>query len=180
MASTKSRAVTLRFARGVLQRFHFTAALDPKPAFPSRWHAPGSIAGGLRGVWVRAIWRARPFPLPARAKMSPLSKSGRGYGQKFLSGGVEPPSGTPRAPVHCGTPLADLKLSAEHTVKCVRIRLAVSCSPQPQPHFIRGPCGRPRLTLKLLPRRSCGQRAAGRFGHRVKCVRIWRAVCWAT
>jgi hypothetical protein len=26
-----------------------------------------------------------------------------------------------------------------HAVKCGRIRLAVSCSPQPQPHFIRGP-----------------------------------------
>jgi hypothetical protein len=34
-------------------------------AFPSRWHAPGSTGGGLRGVWVRAIWRARPSALPA-------------------------------------------------------------------------------------------------------------------
>jgi hypothetical protein len=31
----------------------------PKPAFPSRWRAPGSIGEGRPGVSVRAIWRAR-------------------------------------------------------------------------------------------------------------------------
>jgi hypothetical protein len=39
------------FGRGVLQPIHFAAGLDPKPAFPSRWRAPGSIGGGLRGIW---------------------------------------------------------------------------------------------------------------------------------
>jgi hypothetical protein len=43
--------------RGIPQLFHFRAGLERKPAIPSRWRAPGSIAGGLRGVWVRAIWR---------------------------------------------------------------------------------------------------------------------------
>src|SRR6202162_2245746 len=33
------------FGRGFLQLFHFTAGSEPKPAFPSRWRAPGSIAG---------------------------------------------------------------------------------------------------------------------------------------
>jgi hypothetical protein len=59
-----------------------------------------------------------------------------------------------------------------HAVKCGRIRLAVSCSPQPQPHFIRGPGGRPRLTFKLLPRRSPLWDPAGRLGHIVKCAHI--------
>jgi hypothetical protein len=36
----------------------------PKPAFPSCWRAPGSIARGLRGVWVRAIWLAQPCARP--------------------------------------------------------------------------------------------------------------------
>src|SRR5580693_1607518 len=35
----------------VPQLFHFTAGLERKPAFPSRWHAPESIGGGHRGVW---------------------------------------------------------------------------------------------------------------------------------
>jgi hypothetical protein len=41
-----------------------------------------------------------------------------------------------------------------HTVKGARIWLAVSCSPHPQPHFIRGPCGRQPLTFEFLPRWS--------------------------
>jgi hypothetical protein len=66
-------------------------------------------------------------------------------------------------------------------VKCGRIRLAVSCSPQPQPHFIRGPSGRPRLTLGLLRRwwewlEPGLEQPGGRFGHMVKCARIWRPV----
>ena len=48
------------FGRGFLQLFHFTAGLERKRAFPSRWRARGSIAGVSRGVWVQAIWRARP------------------------------------------------------------------------------------------------------------------------
>jgi hypothetical protein len=39
-------------------------------------------------------------------------------------------------------------------VKCGRIRLAVSWSPQTQPHFIRGPAGRPLLTFTIPCRRS--------------------------
>jgi hypothetical protein len=35
-----------------------------------------------------------------------------------------------------------------HIVKRARILRPVSCSPQPQPHFIRGPAGRPRLTFE--------------------------------
>ena len=38
-----------------------------------------------------------------------------------------------------------------HTVECVRIRLAVICSPQPQPHFIPGPGGCPRLASGSAP-----------------------------
>jgi hypothetical protein len=37
-----------------------SSVYGPKPAFPSRWRAPGSIAGGIQGVWVQAIWCARP------------------------------------------------------------------------------------------------------------------------
>jgi hypothetical protein len=40
--------------------------LQPKSAFPSRWRAPGSIAGVLRGLWERAIWCGRPS---ARARV---------------------------------------------------------------------------------------------------------------
>ena len=46
------------FGRGVLELFHFTPGLEWKPKFPSRQEARGSIAGGLRGVWVRAIENA--------------------------------------------------------------------------------------------------------------------------
>jgi hypothetical protein len=46
-------------------------------------------------------------------------------------------------------------------VKCARIWLVVSCSPQPQPHFISGPAGRPRLTFKVPRRRSMSSEAAG-------------------
>jgi hypothetical protein len=52
------------FAQRVPQLFHFTAGLERNPAFPSRWRGPGSIAGDLRGVWVRAVWRARPSARP--------------------------------------------------------------------------------------------------------------------
>jgi hypothetical protein len=41
---------------------------------------------------------------------------------------------------------------------------------------IRRPGGRPRLTFKLLPRRSGWSEAAGRFARLVKCARIWRPV----
>ena len=58
------------FARRFPQLFHFRARLERTPVFPSRWRAPGSIAGGLRGVWVRAIWRAQPFPQPGCVGLS--------------------------------------------------------------------------------------------------------------
>jgi hypothetical protein len=61
------------FGRGFLQLFHFTARLERKPAFPSRWRAPGSIDAVLRGVWVRAIWRVRPFPGHTLQPPSPIS-----------------------------------------------------------------------------------------------------------
>jgi hypothetical protein len=35
------------FGGRFLQLFHLTAGLERKPAFPSRWRAPGSIGGGL-------------------------------------------------------------------------------------------------------------------------------------
>jgi hypothetical protein len=48
-------------------------------------------------------------------------------------------------------------------VKCGRIRLAVSCSLQPQPHFIRGPGGRPRLRIVSVPvNRSKGDLAVSK------------------
>jgi hypothetical protein len=37
------------FGRGFLQLFHFTAGLERKPAFLSRWRAPGSIAEAPEG-----------------------------------------------------------------------------------------------------------------------------------
>jgi hypothetical protein len=41
------------------------ADLERKPAFPSRWRAPGSIRRMPPRVWVRAIWRVRnPFRNP--------------------------------------------------------------------------------------------------------------------
>jgi hypothetical protein len=39
------------FVRGFLQLSHFKARFERKPAFLSRWRAPGSIAGELRTVW---------------------------------------------------------------------------------------------------------------------------------
>jgi len=42
----------------------FAAGLERKPPFRSRWRAPGTIARGLRGVWMRAICRARPSVRP--------------------------------------------------------------------------------------------------------------------
>ena len=60
-------------------------------------------------------------------------------------------------------------------VKCVLIWLAVSGAPQHQPQSIRRPGGRPRLAFEFLPRRSklfTWGKAAGRFGHFVKCARI--------
>jgi hypothetical protein len=52
-------------------------------------------------------------------------------------------------------------------------------APQPQPHFIRGPDGRPHLTFELFPGRSPLWDPAGRLGHIVKCPRILRPVSWA-
>jgi hypothetical protein len=49
------------FPQRAPQPVDFTDGLERKPAFSSRWRAPRSIAGGLRGVWVRAIWRGRRF-----------------------------------------------------------------------------------------------------------------------
>jgi hypothetical protein len=42
------------FGRRFFNYSIFAVGLERKPAFHSRWRAPGSIAGGLRGVWVRA------------------------------------------------------------------------------------------------------------------------------
>ena len=53
------------------------------------------------------------------------------------------------------------------------VRLAVSCSPQPQPHFIRGPCGRPRLTFEFLLRWSPYSEVAAPSGI-WRSARIWR------
>jgi len=50
-------------------------------------------------------------------------------------------------------------------VKWVRIRLAVSLAPQPQPQGICRPGGRPRLAFEDRP---TGSERAGRFGQRVK------------
>jgi hypothetical protein len=68
-----------------------------------------------------------------------------------------------------------------HIVKCAHILRPVSCSPQPQPHGIRGPGGRPRLTFGLLRRwwewlEPGLEQPGGRFGHVVKCARILRPV----
>jgi hypothetical protein len=83
------------FGRGILQLFQFTAGFERKPAFPSRWRGPGSIAGGLRRVWVRAIWA------------------------------------------------------------CTRRLAPMSEVLQPQPHFIRGHGGPPRLAFELPPVGPC-------------------------
>jgi len=44
---------------------------------------------------------------------------------------------------------------------------------------IRRPGGCPRLAFQFLPRRPMSSEAASRFGHMVKCARIWRPVSWA-
>jgi len=65
----------LVFGRGFLQLFHLTAGLDPIPAFPSCWRAPGSIAGGLRGVWCRRFSvcdRLRAHAAAALADLNPF------------------------------------------------------------------------------------------------------------
>jgi hypothetical protein len=50
IASRRARVIEQPgFGRGFLQRFHFTAGLERNLAFPSRWHAPGSIGGGSGG-----------------------------------------------------------------------------------------------------------------------------------
>ena len=57
-ASRTAHVIELPFVAFALrfpQLFHFTAGLERKSAFPLRWRAPGSIAGAIRGVWVRAI-----------------------------------------------------------------------------------------------------------------------------
>jgi hypothetical protein len=93
------------------------AVISPKEALVN------VAVGGAQLVWLNRLKiSTRNCPLILSLKIGKYAqralefhlfrKSGRGCGQKFLSGGVEPPSGTPRAPVHCGTPLADLKPSA--------------------------------------------------------------------
>jgi hypothetical protein len=60
------------------------------------------------------------------------------------------------------------------SLKCVRIRLAVShpagreLAPQPQPHFIRGPCGRPRLALNTTPKVVALK--LSEVGHALACL----------
>jgi hypothetical protein len=63
-----------------------------------------------------------------------------------------------------------------HIVRCARISRSVSLAPEPQPHVVRGPSGRPRLNFEFLLRGFTCSEPAGRFGHRVKCARIWLAV----
>jgi hypothetical protein len=50
------------FGRGGLQLFDFTARLEQKPAFPSRWGGPGSTVGGATGTArsIRALYECRP------------------------------------------------------------------------------------------------------------------------
>jgi len=50
--------------------FHFTDGLERKPAFPSRWACPGSIAGGSDRYWCGQIavlstspWSRPPLPV---------------------------------------------------------------------------------------------------------------------
>jgi len=79
MVSVIEQAV---LGRGILQLIHFTAGLERKPAFPSCWRTPESIAGTLRGVWLRANWRARPFPLQLHRLSA--SRAQRRPEKKFL------------------------------------------------------------------------------------------------
>jgi hypothetical protein len=59
-----------------------------------------------------------------------------------------------------------------HTVKCARILRPVSSAPQSQPHLIRGPGGRPRLTFEFLLRWSTWSEPAGRFARIVNCAHL--------
>jgi hypothetical protein len=140
------------FARGVLQLFHFKARLERKPAFPSRWRARGSIAGGLRGVWVRAIWPARPSAgaqIGVRASPSTSSR------------------GVPR-----GWGLPALRAHGEMRTHPARRDPGA----QRQPHSNRRPGRGPGLAFGFLLRGSTWSEAAGRFAHIVKCARISRPV----
>jgi hypothetical protein len=65
-----------------------------------------------------------------------------------------------------------------HLVKCAH-QAAGRLVSQPQPHFIRGPAGRQRLTFKVPRYRSSAPDAAGPLAHTVKCARIWRRATWA-
>jgi hypothetical protein len=66
-----------------------TAGLERKPAFPSRWRAPGSIAGALRGVRVRRIRYPAPEikgigdarPLMAGGKLCDVRTTSNDFGQ---------------------------------------------------------------------------------------------------
>src|SRR6202162_732994 len=100
------------FGRGFLQLFHFTAGSEPKPAIPSRWRAPVSIGGGLRGAWVRANWRARSAS--GAPGFAPLR--GRSIGRDIIRGAMPPPDRlAPPAARECRLP-AEPRLSAARTL----------------------------------------------------------------
>ena len=64
------------FGRGFLQLFHFTAGLERKPAFPSRWRGPGSIAGGVpRGMGAADLACAAVCAARVGARTQPSTSS---------------------------------------------------------------------------------------------------------
>jgi hypothetical protein len=68
--------------------------------------------------------------------------------------------------------------TARPSVKCVRIRLAVSVEPAPATRH-SPPRWALTLALRVRPSRYTRSEAAGRLGHFVKCARILRPVIWS-
>jgi hypothetical protein len=64
--------------------------------------APGSIAGGLRGVVARAIWYARPFPA-SKIRRHPIRPD-------LGAAAPAPPNSPPRRPQRCSTQFGIVKL----------------------------------------------------------------------
>jgi hypothetical protein len=138
------------FGRGFLQLFHFTAGLERKPAFPSRWRAQDQLAEASEG------YGCAPYAILPRFHAPGLDPDRRDIGR--------PPHSSLRAErradffprrlqIFDQNELYVLFFENVRLATCFRLRLAVSRTPQRQPQGIR------------RPRRSTWRETAGRCGH---------------
>ena len=138
------------------------AAFHPRPGGRPR------LAYGLLPPPVPAVGTCRPVQArcEVRAHLARESDSAAATAQHSPAGGRAALS----FPIHVAEGRWPLGAYGE-----VRAYIAPGkWEPQPQPHFISGPAGRPRPTFKVPRRRSTSPEAAGRFAHIVKCARVLR------